>query len=221
MAGSRVQSSPRVQVVEVSPSDPVGRLGEWLTEAGITVEIATEARPLDGYAGLVVLGGPQSANDAELEPIRQQLRDAVTNELPTLGICLGAQLLAVAAGGEVAPGTAGPELGLGSVDVAVPDVLLDKGTLPVVQWHHDTVTRLPDGAALLASSEAYEVQAFRVGEVAWGMQFHVEATPEMVAEWAAYDDIDAAVVEPVRRADGELQAAGEPVVRRFAHVITG
>jgi GMP synthase-like glutamine amidotransferase len=99
-----------------------------------------------------------------------------------------------------------------------------------VQWHFDTVSVLPDGATLLASSDRYDVQAFRVGEVAWGLQFHVEATTAMVADWAAND------AEAIRASSGrtpqevmdELAAAqfrvlsgGRAVIDRFATVITG
>jgi len=141
--------------------------------------------------------------------------------VPTLGICLGAQLLAVAAGGEVQRGSSGPELGLGTVDVPTGDQLLTAGTMPVVQWHYDTVTRLPDGAELLASSAAYAVQAFRVGDVAWGLQFHVEATADMVREWAQADGVGDAVASPVREAAAELGAAGAELSRRFAHIVIG
>jgi GMP synthase-like glutamine amidotransferase len=130
-------------------------------------------------------------------------------------------MLAVAAGGEVARGAAGPEHGLDTVTVNEPDVLLDGGPLTVVQWHDDTVTRLPEDAQLLASSDRYPVQAFRIGEVAWGMQFHIEATPEMVGEWAANDGVDASVVEAVRFAEDELREVGNGIAERFARIVTG
>jgi len=174
---------------------------------------------------LVVLGGPMGAYDDEDAPwlpaTRALLATAVDDGVPTLGICLGAQLLAVAAGGEVQRGSSGPELGLGTVDVPTGDQLLTAGTMPVVQWHYDTVTRLPDGAELLASSAAYAVQAFRVGDVAWGLQFHVEATVDMVRDWAESDGVDGSVVDAVRDADDALRSAGDEVARRFAGVVIG
>jgi GMP synthase-like glutamine amidotransferase len=146
-----------------------------------------------------------------------------------MGICLGAQLLAAATGGYVERGADGPELGLGSVTVADSDDLLIAGPMPVVQWHFDAITALPPGAVLMASSDLYDVQAFRVGEVAWGLQFHVEATAAMVREWA---DNDAAVLaeagrEPeavaseVRFAEQELTQVGEAIAQRFAKLVTG
>src|SRR4051794_11953146 len=171
----------RALIVQHTPSEGLGWLQEWLPDAGVHVH------PIHPYLGhrippsvegdaLVVLGGPMGADDDNGAPwlpaTRSLLATAVDDGVPTLGICLGAQLLAVAAGGTVAVGAAGPELGYGTVDVATTDLLLTEGTLPVVHWHHDTVTRLPDEAELLASSDRYRVQAFRIGEVAWGLQFH-------------------------------------------------
>jgi GMP synthase-like glutamine amidotransferase len=92
----------------------------------------------------------------------------------------------------------------------------------VVQWHYDAVTELPPDAVLLGSSPAYQVQAFRIGEVAWGMQFHVEATYDMVRTWAVDEGMDPAqIADPVRFAETRLAEAGEPLARRFAALVTG
>lgn len=228
----------RALVVQHTAHEGLGRFQDWLPAAGVDVH------PIHPYLGhrvppyvegdaLVVLGGPMGAYDDEVAPwlpaTRSLLASAIDDGVPTLGICLGAQLLAVAAGGSVERGALGPELGLGVVNVSQPDALLPSGELPVVQWHFDTVVRLPESAALLGSSARYAAQAFRVGEVAWGLQFHVEATPELVAEWAAIDaDVLAEegrsadeVVAEVAGAVGELEAVGLQITRRFAHVITG
>jgi GMP synthase-like glutamine amidotransferase len=183
---------------------------------------------------LIVLGGPMGAYDDDQAPwlpaVRSLLSTAIDDGVPTLGICLGAQLLAVAAGGEVVKGAAGPEIGVGAVDVSDSDELLTAGRLPVVQWHYDTVSRMPDGATLLASSDSYRVQAFRVGDIAWGVQFHPEATLPMVTEWAAEDADNIRtmlgrtpedVVAGMADAQAVLAAAGEALARRFAAVITG
>ena len=220
----------RALVVQHTAHEGLGNLLEWLPAAGLDVH------PIHPYLGhrvppsvegdaLIVLGGPMGAyDDAEapwLPATRALLSTAIDDGVPTLGICLGAQLLAVAAGGEVQKGGAGPELGLGSVDVPFGDELLSAGSMPVVQWHYDAVTRMPAGAQLLASSEAYQVQAFRVGDVAWGLQFHVEATEQMVREWAQADGVDDSVADAVRFADGALRSAGDEVARRFAAVVIG
>lgn len=220
----------RVLVVQHTAHEGLGRFQEWLPAAGVDVH------PIHPYLGhrvpqsvegdaLIVLGGPMGAyDDADapwLPATRALLSTAIDDGVPTLGICLGAQLLAVAAGGEVQRGSDGPELGLGKVDVPVGDQLLTAGSMPVVQWHYDAVTRMPAGAELLASSDAYRVQAFRVGDVAWGLQFHVEATPDMVAEWAREDGVDDEVAQRVRGADDALRSAGDEVARRFASVVIG
>jgi len=220
----------RALVVQHTAHEGLGQLLEWLPAAGLDVH------PIHPYLGhrvppsvegdaLIVLGGPMGAyDDADapwLPATRALLSTAIDDGVPTLGICLGAQLLAVAAGGEVQRGSDGPELGLGSVNVVAADQLLTTGSMPVVQWHYDTVTRMPDGAELLASSDAYRVQAFRVGDVAWGLQFHVEATAQMVHEWAASDGADASLADAVRFADDALRSAGEEVARRFAHIVIG
>jgi GMP synthase-like glutamine amidotransferase len=219
-----------VLVVQHAAHEGLGALQDWLPDRDVHVH------PIHPYQGaripasvegdaLIVLGGPMGCLDDDAAPwlpaVRSLLATAVADGVPTLGVCLGAQLLAVAAGGAVSRGAAGPELGLGSVDVASGDALLTPGTLPVVQWHYDTVTQLPDDATLLASSASYRVQAFRVGEVAWGLQFHVEANADMVREWARLDGVDVSVADAVAFARADLEAVGEGVADRFARVITG
>jgi GMP synthase (glutamine-hydrolysing) len=131
-------------------------------------------------AGLVVLGGPMGVGEIEAHPhLRAEidlLAAVVAADVPILGVCLGAQLLACALGAEVLP-SATPEVGLGSVSptpAGERDVVLGPGgrRVPVLHWHNDTFT-LPPGAKLLASSDECANQAFRVGR-AYGLQFHVE-----------------------------------------------
>jgi GMP synthase-like glutamine amidotransferase len=217
---------PRALVVQHVAIEGVGRFAEWMPTHGLDLRVV---RPYDGEAlpdavtddALIVMGGPMGAyDDADvpwLAATKRLLTDAVARNIPALGVCLGAQLLAVAAGGVVERGAAGPELGLDSVRITQPDALFDLGDIPVVQWHYDTVTRLPDTASLLGSSERYATQAFRVGEAAWGVQFHVEATADLVEEWARADGRpEAAITAAVRDAEGRLAVVGERFARRFA-----
>jgi len=195
-------TAPRLLVIQNADSDPVGRLGDWLSAAGLDLDVH---RPYDGealpselsaYAGLLVLGGGMGASDDAGAPwlpqVRALLRDAVSGELPTLGVCLGGQLLAVANGGQVAPNPDGPEFGaqlIAKRAASANDPLF--GPLPitpdVIQWHFDAINSLPPGALQLASSPGCAVQAFRLGRLAWGIQFHIETTPEIVRGWAATD----------------------------------
>ena len=228
----------RALVVQHHPSEGLGWFQEWLPAAGLNVH------PIHPYLGhrvpssvegdaLIVLGGPMGCMDDDraewLPAVRSLLRTAVDDSVPTLGICLGAQLLAAATGGYVERGSAGPELGLSSVEVLADDDLLVSGRMPVVQWHFDAVTALPPDAELLASSDNYPVQAFRVGEGAWGLQFHVEATTAMAEEWARNDAAalrelgrdPADVLSELRFAENSLTEVGQAVAQRFTKLVTG
>jgi GMP synthase (glutamine-hydrolysing) len=193
----------RLLVVVPHETDPPARLGDWLREAGMELDERHQGLgeplpdSLDGYDGMVVLGGPQSALDdeatsPELVPVRDLLRQALAADFPTLAICLGGQLLAQVGGGSVREGIDGPEVGallVAKRDRADEDPVF--GPLPlspdVMQFHHDEIAELPTGATLLASSPMYAHQAFRVGRHVYGVQFHIETTPEIIHEWAERD----------------------------------
>ena len=168
-------------------------------------------------AGLVVMGGPMGVSDdlAWLRDERALLREAVGAGLPVLGVCLGAQQLAAALGAEVKPGPV-PEYGVGEVHLtgdALGDPVLGPAPtpLPCVHWHGDTF-ELPEGAVRLARNDAYENQAFRVGECAYGLQFHVEVTASLVAHWGPH--LPPGVF--VRSSDvAHVARAGAGILRRF------
>jgi GMP synthase-like glutamine amidotransferase len=170
-----------------------------------------------GLGGLVALGGPMSVHDSLgwLEEERFLLRAAVETGLPVLGVCLGAQQLAAALGGEVRAGAAS-ECGVGEVHLttaALDDPVFSPAPtpLPCVHWHAETFT-LPEGAVRLAQNEAYQNQAFRVGRRAYGLQFHVEVTGALVAHWGPH--LPAGVF--VRTSDvAHVSRAGDGIVRRF------
>jgi GMP synthase-like glutamine amidotransferase len=228
---------PRVLVVENDPSDPPARLGEWLREAGLELDVRTGAElpeSLDGYDGLLVLGGAMGAHDDERAPWlpheRGLLRDAVAGELPTLAVCLGAQLLAVASGGRVEVNPHAPEIGAQLVakrTAAASDPLF--GPLPITpdvhQWHFDAITVLPPGALQLASSPGGEQQAFRLGRLCWAVQFHIETTPQMLREWAREDadllaDYDLeSTLRRAERIDGDFVEVWRAFAHAFADVV--
>ena len=142
-------------------------------------------------AGLVVMGGPMSVHEdlSWLADERALLRAAVEAGRPVLGVCLGAQQLAAALGAAVIEGPA-PECGVGEVHLTADadrDPVFGPAPtpLPCVHWHGDTFA-LPDGAVRLAGNAAYENQAFRFGDRAYGLQFHVEVTASLVAHWGPH-----------------------------------
>lgn len=218
-------------------------IGEALVAAEVVVEtrevFAGDSIPvgISGFDGLVVMGGPMSAIRNEGFPTRVAeialLTDALDTGVPMLGVCLGAQLLAVAAGGVVTAGTAGQEIGWGDVALsegANDDPLLGglSGRLPVLHWHGDTF-ELPVGATHLASSSRYPNQAFRVGERAWGFQFHLEVDGEAVESFleAFGDEARSARIDPeVIAAETparveEVAPIRDQVAARFARLVVG
>jgi GMP synthase-like glutamine amidotransferase len=233
----------RLLVVVVHETDPPARLGDWLREAGLdlderhleTGDLLPET--LDGFDGTLVLGGPQSALDdeetsPELVGVRNLLKQALDADLPTLAICLGAQLVAQVGGGKVRPGIDGPEVGATLVakrDAADADPVF--GPLPltpdVIQFHHDEISELPTGATLLASNPFYANQAFRVGRNVYALQFHIETTPEIVHDWAARDVVGVAASPHDReticllsdRAHPDVAEAWAPFAHRFAALV--
>ena len=159
------------------------------------------------------------------------LADALHRGLPTLGVCLGAQLLALAGGGAVYPGTAGPEIGWAPValtEAAGDDLLLPglPAELTVLHWHGDTFDP-PPAADLLAVSPRYRNQAFRCGARAWGLQFHLEIDQAAVAAFVAAFGADALAAGTTPEAieadtDAALTVLGpwrDQVFARFAELV--
>jgi GMP synthase (glutamine-hydrolysing) len=137
---------------------------------------------------LIVLGGPLGVNDAGKYPFLQEEREVVTtrvqSNLPTLGICLGAQLMAAALGSEIAPAER-PEIGFGPLRLTGEgrdSVLAPLDGRPVLHWHSETFGT-PDSAQRLAETDACSMQAFQLGEKLLGLQFHIEVEPERIEAW--------------------------------------
>lgn len=235
-------STPRLLVIQPDASDPVGPLGDWLREAGAELDIRLPPRDefpanLDGYGGLVCLGGGMGANDDFEHPwlreVRRLLSMAAGAALPTLGVCLGAQLLAVATGGIVERGRQGPEVGPALVskkDLAWVDPLFAELPLvqDVVQFHTDVIERLPGGAEILASAPKYPNQAFRLNGCVYGVQFHIETTPEIVLDWVESDPEIAALARPgvfeldrLTQLHADIAETWRPFAARFVQLADG
>ncbi|WP_233613213.1 type 1 glutamine amidotransferase [Leucobacter edaphi] len=234
----------RVLVVQHDPDAGLNYFADRLLAAGVTPDVVGPAAAapvptkLDGYAGVVVLGGAMGPSDDETAPwlpaTRELLRTAVESEIPTLGVCLGSQLLTVALGGEVRENPAGPEIGLSEISIeteaARKDPLfaeLSGLRVPAVQWHWLESIQLPAGATPLASSPGCGIQAYRVGEAAWGVQFHPEALSGTVSGWgegdpgslAAVSKSSEQVTAEVRASDGALETTWGGLATRFARLV--
>lgn len=170
-----------------------GRLAPLLQAKGYTVTWCSpalgESLPDDdrGYAGVVVLGGVQSANDAESKPYIRQEIDWIARRVEAgrrfLGICLGAQLLARSLGARVAPHDEGiNEIGYYPVYPTTHGRDIIPAGLHVYHWHKEGFA-LPAGATLLARGDAFPHQAYRYGSNAYGLQFHPEVTSGVAAAW--------------------------------------
>ena len=151
---------------------------------------------IERYSGLIILGGPMNVYEEDKFPFLKDedvlIKKAISMNCPILGICLGGQLIAKATGAKVKKG-AKKEIGWYKLRVTK-DGKEDTrfGSLPeeltVFQWHGDTFD-IPQGASHLAGSELFPNQAYRVGENAYGLQFHLEVTENIINNWIAeYQD---------------------------------
>lgn len=177
--------------------EPLGEYEEVLESRGVKVAVTEldkgDAVPVLEDADLIVaMGGPMSVLDegahSWLSEEKRRIGAAVRAGVPFFGVCLGAQLLAAGLDATVCQG-ARPEVGVLPVELtseAERDAVFSgcERSFDVLQWHGDTF-ELPADAVRLATSAAYENQAFRVGDVAYGVQFHLEVTAKMFDEWGA------------------------------------
>ncbi len=181
---------PILTILHQAHSTP-GRVGQALVGRGYKLDIRRPAlgdtlpETTENHAGVLIFGGPMSANDTEafvkkeIDFINVPLKEGT----PFLGICLGAQMLAKTIGGTVAPHPEGQvEIGYYDIAPTASGEALMEWPKKVYQWHREGF-RTPEGTDLLASGHHYEEQAFRVGTSAFGIQFHPELTLAMMHRW--------------------------------------
>jgi len=186
----------KLLVFQHVPFEPLGTLDRQFKDAGFRIRYVnffrqSEVRVKVGrYHGLIVLGGPMSADQTQRYPHLnfelESIRQAVNLNMPVLGICLGAQLIAACLGGRTLRGQA-VEIGWSKVtptDLGTQDPLFRhfRNKERIFQWHSDTFT-LPSQAAHLARSSDCEHQAFCFGEHVYGLQFHLEADRALIRRW--------------------------------------
>jgi GMP synthase (glutamine-hydrolysing) len=237
-----VTASLPVLVIEHELECPPAWLGEWLTDAGLSMRVyrpySGDRLPdsLDGFSALLVLGGAMGANDDAdfpwLTDTKKLLRASVDQQVPTLGVCLGLQLACVALGGTVAENASGRQRGLldiGWTPAAHADPLfasVSDGAF-AVHWNNDIAVDLPPGCQVVAQTPAGIPQVLRFGPAAWGLQFHPEVGSELFGLWAETDreasaaigvDVDA-VAEAIERAEQELRATWRQMMVGFAGVV--
>lgn len=226
---------PRITVLQQSADAPLDLLGAALGDDVRLVRLfrgEPVPAPESVGSGLVVLGGPMNAYDDAAAPwlpaTRALIAAAVAADVPTLAVCLGAQLLAASTGGAVAVAPP-PGLEAGVIDVqwrqgatsdpvlgAVASAALVAGTR-AVSFHSDAVSELPPGATWLGYSQQYPYQAFRVGS-ALGVQFHPEVTRSTTLGWArSSGEVDLAALDAtLTEAGPEVAPLAIAVGRAFA-----
>ena len=231
-------SSLHFLIVVNSETSGPGLFLPWLEDEGVrAVIVAGEEIPdtPDGYDAVVLLGGGYLPTDDERAPwlVHERLLTqlCVRDGVPLLGICLGAQLLAVATGGEVEGDYGQPERGVSTIR-RIPRSLGDllftglDDEIVVLQNHRDRVSRLPDGAELLAASDACPIQAFRIGSAAWGVQFHPEAPVTRLNQWDASslrkEGLDLGALQAsAAEYETELTSASRRILANFVAISRG
>jgi len=174
--------------------EDVGLMSGLLAERGLTVRYLDagidrlDPAEIAAAALVIVLGGPIGVYEEEQYPFLRDelaaLRARLAARRPTIGICLGAQLIAKALGAAVGPG-AQKEIGWAPVSLSEAgktSVLAPFESVPVLHWHGDNAA-LPADAVGLASTPACPVQAFAIGSTILALQFHIEADPARIEQW--------------------------------------
>lgn len=230
---------PKLLVIQHVPHEGLGTLEEEIQKVNFTTEtlmvsqdaIFPSPSKLAGYGGMIIMGGPMGVYEEKKYPwITKELmvvEEALRQKKPILGICLGAQLIAKAAGARV---YRGPKAEIGWFPIRLDDWFYKRNPLffqidsakphMVFHWHRDTFD-IPVEGYRLAWNEQYRNQAFCFQGNAVGLQFHIEMTEEMIKSWLSNEDGRHAVIEAGYDPETILAEAPSclPALREMAHKI--
>jgi GMP synthase-like glutamine amidotransferase len=225
----------KILIIKHVSNEGPGFIGTYFENQGWPLEFVDFSNgdvlpnTLEGIAAVVMLGGPMNVYEEGEYSFLKKEDDFITRliieEIPFFGICLGAQLLAKACQGRVLKSNT-EEIGWYAVNVTKEgrqDTLFYglPANLSVFQWHSDTF-EVPEGGILLAQGKTCRNQAFKIGNYAYGLQFHIEVTPDMVNEWmkGQEDTVDVTKIIKVsmeKRDFLERQAAG--ILSNFQRIV--
>lgn len=233
-------SAPTILFIQNYATDPPHLVGRWLMEIGFKIEIirAYDGDPIPEslpphVAGVIALGGAMGALDDHLHgwlaPERALLKKIVGEDIPVIGICLGAQLLGAALGGTVGR-LEENEIGIYGIEQIAEDPIISLGNSAIAtQWHEDYVSVLPVGATLLARSEKCPTQIYRVGELTYGLQCHPEADASIVSLWENKPDnafknfqkstSDMSIAETVKAHELDLELLWKPLIQKWGQEV--
>ena len=232
--------APRVLVLQHADPEHPGLIANAVSAAGASIEIVRgdlgQEAPvsLEGYSGLVIMGGPQSVYEEDRFPYlrteKMLARQAIDNNIPTIGVCLGSQIIANVLGSDVHPGSH-MELGWKdvrcSVEIANDPVLSPlPPTVTPLHWHGD-VYDLPNGATSIGSSQMTPVQGFTYGDNVYALLFHLEMTEQQIIDMAdlfpedirrgGYEPETLLSETPVRAA--AIRETGTEIFTRWANLL--
>ncbi len=208
-----------VAILRFSPTEGPAYFADWLDARGVPRRLVPldegAAVPADAraFAGIALMGGPMSVNDALpwMDPVVSLLRDAVAAGVPVVGHCLGGQLLALALGAGVSRAPT-PEIGWIDVDVDVdaspagPDWFGGRRRFETFQWHYDAFA-LPAAAVRVLSNGFNANQAYVVDDRHLGLQCHIEMTSDLVESWLASGATELpAASTPARQSAADIRA---------------
>jgi GMP synthase-like glutamine amidotransferase len=227
-----------ILVIQNDETDPPHLAGRWLMELGFQIRILRafngEKVPTtvpEDICAIMPMGGHMGALDDHLAPWlpdeRALLADAVKKDISIFAICLGTQLLAAATGGVVSRAQT-PEIGIYEIkSTGVSDAIFNLGASTIAtQWHEDKVTKLPEGAVCLASSENCENQIYKMGSNTYGVQFHPEVDAAMVQIWEdhadnAYQTLGKKNIRPeVDAVEAKLVEIWKPIIQNWGLAIS-